>query len=139
MFIFSVGEMSASPKITEYIGKIAPKDKKALYMGYSFLPLFIGNIGAGFISGNVYQKMSDKFEFTKLFALKNGLDINADLSHHQLFLSIAQQADLSEQELTCILWEQYQPSNIWVVILSIGFISAISLIIYNWWISKLRH
>ncbi len=136
MFIFSIGEMSASPKITEYIGKIASEDKKALYMGYSFLPLFIGNIGAGFISGNVYQKMSDKFEFTKDFAIKNGFSINPELSHNQLFKSIAQQANLSENELPNTLWQNYNPSQIWIVILTIGLFSAISLIIYNWWISK---
>jgi len=60
ILIFSVGEMTASPKITEYIGRIASPDKKALYMGYSFLPLFLGNIFAGVISGSVYQNLSDK-------------------------------------------------------------------------------
>ena len=136
MFIFSIGEMSASPKITEYIGKIASTDKKALYMGYSFLPLFIGNIGAGFISGNVYQKMSDKYEFAKQFATEKNLDINLELTNNQLFQSIAEQSDLSEQALTNMLWAQYHPSSIWIVILIIGLISAASLFVYNWWISK---
>jgi len=136
MFVFSIGEMSASPKITEYIGKIASTDKKALYMGYSFLPLFIGNIGAGFISGNVYQKMSDKYEFAKQFATEKNLDINLELTNNQLFQSIAHQANMSEQELTNTLWNIYHPSSIWIVILSIGLASAFSLIVYNWWISK---
>ena len=136
MFVFSVGEMSASPKITEYIGKIASKDKKALYMGYSFLPLFIGNIGAGVISGNVYQKLSDKYEFAKQFALEKGYHIDLQASNNQIFQSIAKQANLSEHELTNTLWVQYHPSNIWLVIISIGLFSAVSLFIYNRWISK---
>ena len=60
ILIFSLGEMAGSPKITEYIGRIAPHDKKALYMGYSFIPVFIGNVFAGIISGVVYQNMADK-------------------------------------------------------------------------------
>ena len=135
MFVFSIGEMSASPKITEYIGKIADKDKKALYMGYSFLPLFIGNIGAGFISGNVYQSMSDKYEFAKQFALEKGLNIDVELSNNQIFQSIARQSNLSESELTNVLWKEYHPSNIWIIILAIGLISATSLFVYNWWLS----
>ncbi len=136
MFIFAIGEMSASPKITEYIGKIASEDKKALYMGYSFLPLFIGNIGAGIISGPVYQNLSDKFEFAKEFALQNHYTIDKNLSHSELFKSIAQQANISENDLTNTLWQQFHPSNIWMVILAIGLISASSLFVYNWWISK---
>ena len=136
MFIFSIGEMSASPKITEYIGKIASEDKKALYMGYSFLPLFIGNVGAGVISGNVYQSMSDKFEIAKQFAVEKGLNINTNLSQSELFSSIAKQSHLSESELTNLLWQSYNPSQIWIIILSIGIFSASSLLVYNWWISK---
>ena len=42
LFIFGIGEMTSSPKITEYIGKIAPPGKTALYMGFSFIPLALG-------------------------------------------------------------------------------------------------
>lgn len=52
--------MASSPKITEYIGRIAPADKVGLYMGCSFLPVFLGSTLAGIISGNVYGSMSDK-------------------------------------------------------------------------------
>ena len=37
LIIFSIGEMTAHPKFISYIGLIAPPDKKALYLGYSFL------------------------------------------------------------------------------------------------------
>jgi POT family proton-dependent oligopeptide transporter len=44
MIIFSIGEMTAHPKFISYVGIIAPEDKKALYLGYSFL---YGVIGSG--------------------------------------------------------------------------------------------
>ena len=40
--VFSIGEMLASPKFSEYIGNIAPDDKKAMYLGFSQIPLAIG-------------------------------------------------------------------------------------------------
>ncbi len=135
MFVFSIGEMAASPKITEYIGNIAPKDKKALYMGYAYLPLFIGNIFAGFISGNVYQNLSDKYVLAQEFAASQQITIDAGLSLNQKFLSIAEQAGMNEQELTQHLWNAYDPSFIWTIILAIGLVSALSLGIYNYFIN----
>ena len=80
--------------------------------------------------------MSDKYEFAKQYATAKGLDINSELTNNQFFQSIAEQTNLSEKDLTNLLWTEYHPSSIWIVILSIGLISAISLIVYNWWLSK---
>ncbi|MDR2775746.1 MAG: MFS transporter, partial [Tannerella sp.] len=131
IFIFSLGEMAGSPKITEYIGLIAPKNKKALYMGYSFIPVFFGNILAGFISGNVYQTMSDKVAITEKFIAKKGLLLEtAGLSTNIRFEEVARQVSLTPQELTNLLWNTYHPSNLWIVIFSIGVIASVGLFIY---------
>jgi len=53
MFI-AFGEMMASPKSQEYTGKIAPKEKKALYMGYYFICIALGNLAGGILSGQFY-------------------------------------------------------------------------------------
>ncbi|KAA6304621.1 Di-/tripeptide transporter, partial [termite gut metagenome] len=89
ILIFALGEMAGSPKITEYIGRIAPSDKKALYMGYSLVPVFLGNIFAGFISGSVYQQMSDKVTIPTRFASEKGLQIADGLSAKAYFEEIA--------------------------------------------------
>ncbi|NQS97643.1 MAG: MFS transporter [candidate division Zixibacteria bacterium] len=52
--IFAFGEMMASPKSQEYIGRIAPQDKKALYMGYYFWAVALGNLFGGILSGQGY-------------------------------------------------------------------------------------
>ncbi len=131
MLIFSLGEMAASPKITEYIGKIAPPDKKALYMGYSFIPLFLGSFFAGFISGNVYQQMSDKYQLAFNLAQEKQITLPEDLSLSEKFDAIANHLNLSHQSLTQYLWEHQAPSSIWMVILGIGLFSAFCLWIYN--------
>ncbi|MEG2070076.1 MAG: hypothetical protein RR034_01720, partial [Bacteroidales bacterium] len=44
------------PKFISYIGLIAPSDKKALYMGYSFLYGVIGSSVGGFLGSHLYVK-----------------------------------------------------------------------------------
>ena len=131
ILIFSLGEMAGSPKITEYIGRIAPHDKKALYMGYSFIPVFIGNVFAGIIAGVVYQNMSDKVIITRQFATDKGLVVPEGLSNNAYFDNVAQQLQLSHKELTDLLWQQYSPSDIWMVILAIGLGTTLLLYIYD--------
>jgi len=131
ILIFSLGEMAGSPKITEYIGRIAPHDKKALYMGYSFIPVFIGNVFAGIISGVVYQNMSDKVIITRQFAADKGLVIPPGLSNNAYFDNVAQQLHLNHKELTDLLWQQYSPSDIWMVILAIGLGTTLLLYIFD--------
>lgn len=131
MFIFSVGEMAASPKITEYIGRIAPPDKKALYMGYSFIPLFIGNLGAGWISGSVYQRLSDKHTMVLKTIEQNNFLSEESWSKQEYFTKTAQNMNLSENQFTQYLWETFHPNSIWMVIFGIGLTAAIMLWIYN--------
>lgn len=138
ILIFALGEMAGSPKITEYIGRIAPPDKKALYMGYSFIPVFIGNVLAGIISGVVYQSMSDKVMITRTFVSDKGLQIPEGLSTNAYFEEVARQVNLSTGELTNLLWDTYHPSSMWIVLLTIGAIAAFSLFIYDRVTSKAK-
>lgn len=131
ILIFSMGEMAGSPKITEYIGRIAPADKKALYMGYSFIPVFLGNVLAGFISGVVYQQMSDKVMLVQKFAEEKGLQIPDGLSNNAYFEEVARQVDLTPQALTNLLWDVYDPSRLGMVILAIGVGTALLLFVYD--------
>jgi dipeptide/tripeptide permease len=54
LIIFSFGEMMASPKSKEYTGKIAPPDKVAMYMGYFYWCVALGNLFGGILSGQFY-------------------------------------------------------------------------------------
>ena len=58
IFIFSFGEMMASPKQKEYTGKIAPTDKVALYMGYFYWCVALGNLFGGILSGQLYAALA---------------------------------------------------------------------------------
>lgn len=56
IMIFSIGEMTAHPKFISYVGLIAPPDKKALYLGYSFLYGVIGSGIGGVLGAYTYVK-----------------------------------------------------------------------------------
>jgi dipeptide/tripeptide permease len=134
IFIFSVGEMASSPKITEYIGRIAPKDKVGLYMGCSFLPVFFGSTLGGIISGNVYGGMSDKVNLLVKEVEKQGLNIPAiskDFSATDYFNKAGELMGMNQNELTQFLWNTYNPDNIWYVILAIGLFAVIALYFYD--------
>lgn len=136
ILIFALGEMAGSPKITEYIGRIAPADKKALYMGYSFIPVFIGNVLAGIISGSVYQDISDKVTLTERFVADKGLTIADGLSTNAYFEEVAKQVGKSPEELTNLLWNTYSPSDLWMVLLGIGLGATFLLFLYDRFVSK---
>jgi len=55
IFIWSLGEMTCSARFFEYCGTIAPPDKVAVYLGYSFLSLFLGNLYSGVWAGWLYE------------------------------------------------------------------------------------
>ncbi len=138
IFIFAVGEMSSSPKITEYIGRVAPKDKVALYMGCSFLPVFLGNFFAGIVSGGVYGSLADKDVLVHTEMAAQGITLSEGLSKSEYFAQAAAQMHLTPEKLTGYLWDKYNPSSIWIVVLMIGLLAATGLWIYDRSLSNRR-
>lgn len=134
IFIFGVGEMAGSPKITEYIGKIAPKDKIALYMGMAFLPVTLGNLLAGYISGSVYGKMADKVTLLQNDLAIKGFsipEISESFTQTDLYNKAGELLNMTQNELTNYLWTTYNPGRIWIVLLAIGAGASFMLFLYD--------
>jgi dipeptide/tripeptide permease len=55
--IFSIGEMTAHPKYYSFVGLIAPQDRKAVYMGYSFLYGILGSLLGSNIGAFLYERI----------------------------------------------------------------------------------
>ncbi|KAB2947031.1 MAG: MFS transporter [Phycisphaerae bacterium] len=72
ILIFSFGEMMASPTSQEYVGRIAPEDKKALYMGYYFVAVALGNLFGGILSGQLYGSLARDMQRPDLMWLAFG-------------------------------------------------------------------
>jgi hypothetical protein len=62
---FSIGEMLSSPKFSEFIGNFAPHDKKAMYLGFSQIPLAVGWTLEGFLGPWLYGVYASKDKFAR--------------------------------------------------------------------------
>jgi dipeptide/tripeptide permease len=134
MLIFGLGEMGSSPKYTEYVGNIAPADKKALYMGSSFLAIALGHQIAGFLSGAPYEKVADKLFLLKAEVLKRGLsvpEIGDNFTKTDYFNEAARQMNFTQQQLTDFLWKGYHPQSIWILFSSIAVGAVVLLFLYD--------
>ena len=193
ILIFAIGEMTSNPKFSDYIAKISPKGKEALYMGTYFLPIALANLLTKWITGDLYEKMSDKVVFIKeilnekglstsseigdvlsteafankaskalqmpvdevmskfipqgkvdnwspviktikKFALDNKIDlgsIGGEFSKNDFYADAANQLNMSQDQMTQMLWDTYHPGNIWYVIAGIGMITVVGLLVYN--------
>jgi dipeptide/tripeptide permease len=134
ILVFSFGEMTFSPKILEYIGRIAPADKAALYMGTQFLPIAFGNFLGGFLSGGVYTHFADKFAMIR--RLIPGLDPSYTLTSDQLFHSACKNLNLDAEGLNRMLWETCHPYRFGLILTGIGCLTFILLFLYNRFILK---
>jgi dipeptide/tripeptide permease len=134
IIIIAFGEMASSPRIQEYIGRIAPPDKTALYMGVSYLPLAAGNLIGGLLSGNLYDSMSDKYVFLKEELVSRGyasMEALKDMDGALLFKDAMTYLKMDENQLNDFLYTTYQPGNIWYVFAGIGAATTILLFAYN--------
>jgi dipeptide/tripeptide permease len=134
ILIFALGEMGSSPKFTEYVGKIAPADQKALYMGTSFLPIAAAHQLAGWLSGDVYEKIADKIYLLQLEVAKRGIslpEISGDFTKNDFVKLASEKLGMETSELNSFLWTTYHPSNIWVVYSGIAVAAVVFLWLYD--------
>jgi proton-dependent oligopeptide transporter, POT family len=134
VIIFAVGEMASSPKYTEYVGRIAPLDKKALYMGTSFLPVALSHFAAGWISGKPYEILADKVTLLQKAVAEKGFDIpqiSDSFTQNQYFEKAEQLFNMNSSKLTQYLWSTYHPEKVWIMFVSIGLMASMMLYLYD--------
>jgi proton-dependent oligopeptide transporter, POT family len=134
ILIFAVGEMASSPKFTEYIGRIAPEDQKALYMGTSFLPIAAGHQLGGWLSGGIFERISDKYYLLGKELTIRGVhvsEISDSFTKSDFWQNAMHQTGMSSGELSQYLWNTYHPGHIWHLFSGIALTAAVLLWIYN--------
>ena len=134
ILVFALGEMASSPKFTEYVGRIAPADQKALYMGTSFLPIAAGHQLAGWLSGDVYEKIADKIYLLQLEVAKRGIsmpEISGEFSKNDYVQMASEKLGMDAGQLNQFLWSSYHPSNIWIVYASVAVSAVVLLWLYD--------
>ncbi len=140
VFVFSIGEMTCSPTFSAYVGLIAPRDKKALYMGYSNIPFAIGWAAGGGIGGFLYEAIGNKTKLAREYMVENlGMARDFVMDKAQLpkenvmeamAAAMNDGAGASVQEATQVLWDIHHPYLVWYYLGAIGLAGTIGMIIF---------
>lgn len=132
--IFAIGEMATNPTFSSFIAIISPKGKEALYQGTYFLPVAAGNFFTAFVSGNLYQAWSDKLSLLQTEMTTRGIEmpeVSTEFSKNQYYELAAQKLGMNQSDMTALLWNNYSPNKIWIVIVGIGVVTILALAIYD--------
>ncbi len=134
IMLFSVGEMLASPKMNDYLGVIAPEGQKGLYMGYANIPTGIGWAIGSKVAGDVYEVHGDKANLALDYLSKNYQ--LTDIARTDAMNKLVEMTGKNHQEVTNILWGEYDPYTIWYRFAAIGLVSAVMMMFYSKWVQK---
>jgi dipeptide/tripeptide permease len=137
IFIFAVGEMICSPKFSEYIGLMAPPEKKALYMGYSNIPFAVGWSGANFVGGPLYEYFADKHALARYYlthVLGQDSATVAALPKGEILPTLATALNKTEIEVQHLLWNQYHPPIFFYLVIAVGLAATLAMVGYHFWL-----
>jgi proton-dependent oligopeptide transporter, POT family len=141
MVIFSVGEMLASPKFSEFLGNIAPPDKKAMWIGFSQAPILIGGTIEGKVGPLLYHHFSSKDTFAREMLLTKGLDVTqvteAALPPGEAFHKLVEITGQAPELLTRELYQAHNVGTTWYLFAVVGAVAAVLIYLYGRWIFKL--
>jgi len=93
-----------------------------------------GNVLGGLLSGQLYGKISDKFELLRIYLVENGYESAEAIRKVDdaiLFKSSMDNLHLSAMELNGLLYDAYHPGKIWLIFGAIGLFTGIMLFLYN--------
>ena len=146
--LFSLGEMLTGPKKNEYLARIAPPGKKGLYLGYVNVPVGIGGFVGSKLAGYLYGTMGEKAVLAQRYLAektdylaKNGrpawdgqiatLGDTLGVKRADAYATLKTHLGQDGVSVTQLLWDTYEPYQIWYYFAAIGIVSVIALIIYN--------
>jgi MFS family permease len=135
--IFAVGEMLSSPKFSEFIGNFAPADKKAMYLGFSQIPLALGWTLEGKLGPTLYERLGSKEVFARQMLAERGLpsDLSA-VPQGKAFDALVDALHQPAWDVTRMLYDRHHGSiaSVWYIMGSVGVLSALGIWAYGKWI-----
>jgi dipeptide/tripeptide permease len=139
--IFAVGEMLSSPKFSEFIGNFAPPDKKAMYLGFSQIPLAIGWTLEGKWGPSLYGALGSKDMYSRQMLAEKGIPVDlASLPNGKAFDKLVEVMHQAPWDVTRVLYDQHKSSIalVWYIMGAVGIVSAAGIWLYGRWIARTR-
>lgn len=145
ILLFSLGEMLTGPKKTEYFSLIAPKGKKALYLGYVNIPIAFGQFVGALIAGHYYGANGEKATLAlKYLAEKTerhgpgtwdgniaSLETFVGVSRKDAVTTLVNVLGTDARRVTTLLWDTYHPYTIWYIFSAVGLCSLGGMLLYS--------
>jgi len=137
---FSIGEMLSSPKCSEYLGNIAPPQKKAMYLGFSQLPLGIGWVVEGYYGQVLYAEYGAKDTIARQSLLDGGMPQSAvdSVPIGEAFQKLIEVTDQSADALTAHLYATNNVGGAWYIMGAVGIVAAAGMYVYGRWTYQLK-
>ena len=137
---FSIGEMLSSPKSSEYLGNIAPSQKKAMYLGFSQLPLGIGWSLEGFFGQYLYGEYGAKDTIARRAMLEDGMS-QAEVDAVPIGEAFQKLVEVTGQSADALTAQLYAANNVgvaWYIMGSVGIVAAAGMYAYGRWTYQLK-
>ena len=127
--------MLSSPKSGEYLGNIAPADKKAMYLGFSQLPLGIGWTLESYLGPTLYGVFASKEQLSRAAMEEQGLSAQqiGDIPIGEAFDALVTLSGQSADAMTAQLYAANNIGGLWYVMAIVGFVSSFGLYAYGRW------
>jgi MFS family permease len=133
---FSMGEMLSSPKFSEFVGNLAPSDKKGTYLGLCQLAPGIGASIEGKLGLMLYGKFASKEAFARQMLGEKGMsaaDVEA-IPTGEAFDKLVALLGQAPPEVTRMLWDLHHPYVLWWIMGGVGVVTTLALIWYGRWV-----
>ena len=133
--VFSVGEMLSSPKSSEYLGNIAPKQKKAMFLGFSQFPIGVGWVAESYVGPTLYGIYGSKETLSREMLTQQGVNVES-IPIGEAFIKLQEVTGQSAEYLTQTMYQANQIGMVWYVMGAVGIITTFGLYVYGRWTYK---
>jgi proton-dependent oligopeptide transporter, POT family len=130
--VFSAGEMLSSPKFSEFMGNLAPADKKAMYLGFSQLPLAVGMSLEGWLGPVLYERLASKEAFAREALAQGGMAVAdvARIPQGEAFGKLVDVTGQTKDALTASLYASHSVGRFWYLMATVGVVTAFAIVLY---------
>ena len=137
---FSIGEMLSSPKCSEYLGNIAPPQKKAMYLGFSQLPIGIGWMAEGYYGQVLYAELAAKDTIARQSLLEGGMS-RSEVGAVPIGEAFQKLIEVTGQTADALTAQLYAANNVgaaWYIMAAVGIVCAAGMYAYGRWTYQLK-